>query len=106
MKKLPDKTPIPLSKQFPGATVEALEVLREMVQVHPQKRLTVDQALKHTFFATLHDPNDEATSSRPFDFSFENEKLHRVRLQQLIWEEIMDFRQCPLAPLRREGSTP
>jgi len=106
MKKLPNKTPVHLSLQFPGAPMEALDVMRKMLEIHPEKRITVDDALKHTFFESLHNPADEPVSSRPFDFSFENEKLHRVRLQQLIWEEVGYFRpSClPVAPRRSEVS--
>lgn len=84
--------------------MEALDAMRKMLEIHPEKRISVDDALKHTFFESLHNPADEPVSSRPFDFSFENEKLHRVRLQQLIWEEVGDFRpSClPVAPRRSE----
>jgi mitogen-activated protein kinase 1/3 len=104
MKKLPNKTPVHLSLQFPGAPLDALDVLRKMLEIHPQKRINVNLALKHPFFQQLHNPADEPVSSRPFDFSFENEKLHRVRLQELIWEEVGSFRpSClPVAPRRGE----
>jgi serine/threonine protein kinase len=104
MRKLPNKVPVHFSLQFPGAPLEALDVMRKMLEIHPAKRLTVDDALRHPFFAPLHNPNDEPVSSRPFDFSFENEKLHRLRLQELIWEECGRFRpSClPVAP-RSDG---
>jgi len=104
MKKLPNKTPVHLSLQFPGTPLDALDVMRKMLEIHPDKRISVDEALKHTFFESLHNPADEPASSRPFDFSFENEKLHRLRLQELIWEEVGHFRpSClPVAPRRSE----
>lgn len=102
MKKLPNKSPVHLSLQFPDTPVEALDVMRKMLEIHPNKRLTIDHALQHPFFEALHNPADEPVSSRPFDFSFENEKLHRVRLQELIWEEVGDFRPfaLPVAPIK------
>lgn len=104
MKKLPNKPPVHLSLQFPGTSLDALDVLRKMLEIHPQKRINIDTALKHPFFEQLHNPSDEPVSSRPFDFSFENEKLHRVRLQELIWKEVGSFRpSClPVAPRRSE----
>jgi mitogen-activated protein kinase 1/3 len=94
--------------QFPGAPIDALDAMRKMLEVHPRKRATVNESLLHNFFSTLHNPDDEPVSSRPFDFSFENEKLHRLRLQELIWKEVGDFRpSClPVAPRRASNEKP
>jgi len=107
MRKLPNKAPVPLSEQFPDTPPDALDVLRKMLEIHPSKRITVEEALSHPFFAQLHSPEDEPVSESPFDFSFENEKLHRRRLQELIWEEIGDFRpSClPVVPIRPGGGS-
>jgi mitogen-activated protein kinase 1/3 len=80
--------------------------MRKMMDIRPDKRALIDDCLKHPFFAPLHNPTDEPVSSRPFDFSFENEKLHRARLQELIWEECGMFRpSClPVAPRRDAAS--
>ena len=102
MKKLPEKTPQPFSSQFPGTPPEALNLMRKMLEIHPHKRVTVESSLEHPFFSTLHNADEEVVSSQPFDFSFENEKLHRLRLQELIWREAADFRPTclPVAPAR------
>lgn len=105
MRKLPNKVPVHFSLQFPGTPLEALDVLRKMLEIHPGKRMTVDEALRHPFFAPLHNPNEEPVSDRPFDFSFENEKLHRVRLQELIWEECGKFRPSCLPVAPRKGDS-
>lgn len=100
MRKLPNKAPTPLHQQLPAATAVSLDSMRQMLQIHPKRRATVEQALQHTFFKTLHNPKEEPVSSRPFDFSFEREKLRRLRLQELIWREVGDFRPgcMPVAP--------
>jgi mitogen-activated protein kinase 1/3 len=107
MRKLPNKPPLHFSLQFPNTPLEALDVLRKMLEVHPHNRITVDDALRHPFFEPLHNPDDEPVASSAFDFSFENEKLHRLRLQELIWEECGDFRpSClPVAPPRPPDSS-
>ena len=103
MRKLPEKARAPFSVQFPHATIDARDCLAKMLQVHPRKRCTVGEALAHPFFSQLHDPADEPISSIPFDFSFEDEMLHRLRLQELIWKEVADFRpSClPVAKPRK-----
>lgn len=106
MKKLPNTTPVHLSLQFPGAPLDALDCMRKMLEIHPRKRITVEESIKHPFFEQLHNPADEPISSRPFDYSFEDQKLHRIRLQELIWQEVADFRpSClPVAPRRNESN--
>ncbi|GAX10790.1 mitogen-activated protein kinase 1/3 [Fistulifera solaris] len=102
MKKLPDKAPQPFSSQFSAAPPDALNIMRKMLEIHPQKRVSVAESLEHPFFSSLHNADEEVVSKLPFDFSFENEKLHRLRLQELIWKEAADFRpSClPVAPAR------
>lgn len=105
MRKLNCNKPTPLSKRFPNANAEGLDLLNKMLQIHPRKRIDVVGALEHPFFSSLHNPNDEPTAHAHFDFSFEDEKLNRVRLQELIWKEISDFRpSCLPIPPRNDGS--
>jgi len=103
MRKLPDKAHPSLRRQLPNTPPEALDLLSKMLQIHPRKRITVEEALEHPFMGPLHSPDDEPVAETPFDFSFEDEKLHRVRLQELIWEEVGDFRpHCLPVPPRKD----
>jgi len=103
MRKLPEKPRILLNQQFPGTPSNAIDLLSKMLTIHPAKRITIDEALSHPFLSSLHSPEDEPVCESNFDFSFENEKLHRVRLQELIWQEVGDFRQSSLPVPRRKG---
>lgn len=104
MRKLPNKQPTPLTQQFPNTPVDALELMRNMLEIHPSKRITVGEALAHPFLSQLHSPEDEPAAEHMFDFTFEKEKLNRARLQELIWQECGHFRpSClPVAPRRDE----
>lgn len=103
LRKLPNKPPIPLQKQFPRAPSVAIDLLSRMLEIHPRKRINVTEALSHPFFDSLHNPDDEPVAHAPFDFSFENEPLHRVRIQELIWQEVGSFRPSCLPVPRRVG---
>jgi len=105
LRRLPNKVPISLRRQFPGVSPEAIDLLQKMLKIHPGKRITCSEALMHPFFAPYHNPNDEPVHDAPFDFSFENEKLRRPRLQELIWEEVASFRPTclPIPKKQRDG---
>ena len=92
MRKLSNKIPVPLKRQFPKAPTSAIDLMSRMLQIHPKKRITVEDALAHPFLDSLHCEEEEPVAHSTFDFSFENEKLHRLRLQELIWEEVGEFR--------------
>jgi len=100
MRKLPEKTSPSLSRLFPRQGSSSIDLMKRLLQIHPRKRITVEQTLAHPFFAHLHSPKDEPVAENCFDFSFEEEKLDRTRLKELIWNEISHFRpSClPIAP--------
>lgn len=104
LRKLPDTPPASFPRQFPGTPRAALDLLNKMLQIHPRKRISVEDALSHPFFAQLHSPQDEPVSKKTFDFSFEKEKLTRLRLKELIWGEVGQFRpSCLPVPPRRDS---
>ena len=103
MRKLPNKTPTPMKAQFPSAPPDALDLMMRLLQIHPRRRINVEDALSHTFLSQLHNQDDEPVAQEKFDYSFENEKLHRLRLQELIWREAGYLRPSCL-PVARSRS--
>ena len=91
-----------MSSLFPRTPKDAQDSLHRMLQIHPKKRATCEEALAHPFFSQLHSESDEPVAESKFDFSFEKEKLKRLRLKELIWEEVGGFRPgcLPVAPRR------
>lgn len=69
----------------------AIDLLKQMLHYDPEKRITIDQALKHEFIGDLHYEPDEPTTSSvsAFDFDFEMYDLSTDDLKSLIYEEIM-----------------
>ena len=56
---------------FCGADVTALNLLKSMLEFDPTKRITVDQALRHSFLADFHTPGMELSVDRPLDAEVE-----------------------------------
>lgn len=93
MNSLPNKAPTPFPEMFHAHRNEAdaLDLLKQMLEIHPKKRITIEKALEHPFLESLHSPDDEPTNDTPFSFEFEHEELTRERVQELIWEEIREY---------------
>lgn len=105
MLSLPPNNPIPFGELFPSYKNEknALNLLKEMLEIHPKKRITIEKALEHPFLASLHNVEDEPVHESSFRFEFENEQLSRERIQELIWKEIREFH--PDIPLNYPSSS-
>lgn len=93
MLSLPNKPAVPMSELFPAYKNErdALDLLRKMLEIHPVRRISVEEALEHSYLASLHNPADEPVADFHFSFDFEHEDLPRERVQELIWEEIRGY---------------
>jgi serine/threonine protein kinase len=77
---------------FPTAHPLALDLLDSMLHFNPKKRITVDQALKHAYFKTLHRDSAIQDAKSQFDFAWEKQELDEEKIQSLIWDEIGTFR--------------
>ncbi|ETV93114.1 CMGC/MAPK protein kinase [Aphanomyces invadans] len=81
----------PLAALFPDISPDAMNLLERMLVLDPHKRIQVDDALAHPYFASIRTVGDETVAAAPFDFEFESEELTKRRLQQLIWDEMRHF---------------
>lgn len=75
---------------FPKAKEDALDLLDKMLKFDPDKRITVEQALKHKYFNDLPAITDEKPEPvSKFDFEFEDEELSAEDLRLYLLQEIM-----------------
>ena len=81
MSRLPDTPKRGLQSYFPKATPDAISLLSQMLQIHPNRRVDVEAALAHPYLAQLHNEADEPVAGFDFDFSFEDEELDSLRLR-------------------------
>mmetsp|Transcript_3029 Transcript_3029/g.4626 ORF Transcript_3029/g.4626 Transcript_3029/m.4626 type:complete len:417 (-) Transcript_3029:254-1504(-) len=108
---LPVKKPQPMTEMFPDhkGEKEAHDLLRKMLEFHPHRRISIEDALAHPFMSSLHNPDDEPIADFTFDFAFEDDDLSRERVQALIWDEIRELHPdipetCPSATPRKKTS--
>jgi mitogen-activated protein kinase 1/3 len=93
MNTLPNKPPVPFNELFPNykRDIDALNLLRSMLEINPKKRISIEDALAHPFLESLHNIEDEPLYKDSFTFEFEQQDLTKEQVQQLIWEEIREF---------------
>ena len=62
-----------LEELFANHNPLALDLLKQMLVISPERRITVAEALEHPFFAEFHDVDDEPVADPliPYDFDFE-----------------------------------
>eukprot|EP00457_Paulinella_chromatophora_P006485 gb/GEZN01006503.1/.p1 GENE.gb/GEZN01006503.1/~~gb/GEZN01006503.1/.p1 ORF type:complete len:437 (+),score=61.39 gb/GEZN01006503.1/:47-1357(+) len=89
---LKPRAPKPFAKIYTNATKVAVDLMEKMLQFNPEKRCTVDQALAHPYFKSLHNPKKEIECKDVFDFTFEKQKMDQESLRAFMWDESFHFR--------------
>jgi len=96
MKRLKRRERKDFATHFTSASPEAIDLLEKMLVFDPAKRITVDEALRHPFFAKFYEEEFVNSTStyvgRPFDSSFENQVGTKEDLQSAMFQEILHFR--------------
>jgi serine/threonine protein kinase len=86
--------PKPLESYFPADTAPAaVDLLRRMLIFNPEQRITVDEALEHSYLAELHGQMDEPQCDKLFDFEYErvfgSGDIPREELQKVIAQKLL-----------------
>jgi serine/threonine protein kinase len=63
---------------FPDSSPYAIDLLEKLFRFDPDKRITVEEALKHEYLSGLHIESDEPTRDliNPAEFEFEKYRLN------------------------------
>lgn len=92
IRRLKKKTKIPWKQKFPHVNPLALELLDQLLQFNPHKRISVDEALCHPYLEQLQMAETETECKDTFDFTFEDSLKSKKDIQDHMWEEIFHFR--------------
>lgn len=79
---------------FMDVNEQAVDLLKKMLIYDPETRISIEDALSHPYMSELHYPDDEPTTTPvgPFDFDFELFDLSVDDYRDLIYEEIMLYK--------------
>mmetsp|Transcript_12070 Transcript_12070/g.15656 ORF Transcript_12070/g.15656 Transcript_12070/m.15656 type:complete len:427 (-) Transcript_12070:56-1336(-) len=100
------KPPQDFKRTYPNADPAAIDLLQRMLTFNPAKRITVQDALKHPYLASLSNEADEPICEKRFEFEYEKETLSKEMLQELMWQEMAKYHPHSMEELRqkqREG---
>ena len=82
-----------LKTKFPGSSDDSLDLLDKMLKFNPNKRITVNQALNHQFFADIKDPKKEVEADFNLEFEFEkDDNLTMEKLRTLFIQVINSYK--------------
>ncbi|KDP40891.1 hypothetical protein JCGZ_24890 [Jatropha curcas] len=79
----------------PNMSEDALHLLERMLVYDPNERITVNEALKHSYLAHYHDVKNEPDYPSLFYFDFDESSLSEVEIMELIWVESEQFNPYP-----------
>ena len=96
-------------QRIPHATDDAIDLLKQLLAFNPEKRLTVEEAINHPYFANLRKLDNPPKCPQTFDWSWEakmqreSEKYKnpwhdRQMICKLIYNESLTFHPDVVAP--------
>lgn len=93
LRRLPKKDPVPLDKLYPNdkCHADALDLLGKMLKLDPKERISVGEALAHSYLKEYHCIDDEPLCFPPFEFDFEDLPFTKDDLKARILKEIEQF---------------
>ncbi|KAH1552137.1 hypothetical protein KXV92_008674 [Aspergillus fumigatus] len=109
VKSLPSREPRDLSTVVPKDTdFDAIDLLKKMLVIDPDTRISAQDALRHPYLAPYHDPTDEPVASGPFDWSFDSADFPKETWKIMIYSEVLDYLNVdnPADPAPFDPSTP
>nr|XP_020474859.1 mitogen-activated protein kinase 11-like isoform X1 [Monopterus albus] len=80
-----------LEKIFRGANPLAVDLLKHMLVLDCDGRISASEALSHPYFSQYHDPDDEPEAP-PYDQTLESKDQTLEEWKELVFEEVNSFK--------------
>jgi len=100
---------VDLAAVFPASDEDCLDFLRQCLELNPNKRLTVEQALEHPYLANATLPASDEEYNRVHEemfFEFEDINLSEMELRCLLVNEVVKVQEEKQLYVQPESSLP
>lgn len=90
----PPTEPVNFHDLFPNCSADGIHLLKGLLQLDPLQRLTVEEALKHSYIQAFNDPHEESLLPPPsLSSQYDFEKINDdVELKNMVISEIESFK--------------
>jgi len=90
LESLPRTQPTRLQEMFPHASEDALDLLRQLLQFNPHKRITTEGALNHPYVAAFHNEEEEITCDKVIKISIDDDHKYSIsEYRNVLYQEIV-----------------
>jgi len=98
-----------LKSVVPGASPDALDLMNKLLQFNPDKRLTLEEALKHKYLEAFHKEDEEIVCDRKISIPLDDNKKYKMdQYRQKLYDEILkrkiEIRKKILESIKKKDS--
>lgn len=81
------KPRLSMQQLFSHASPELCDLLDRMLVFNPNRRITIDQALRHPYLQPLYSLDEEVIQTTRFSFQYDDGNFSKEQLKQALWNE-------------------
>jgi mitogen-activated protein kinase 15 len=80
-----------LQSMFPTAPADALDLLGKLLVFNPDRRLSIEDAIRHPYLSQFHNPADEPTLNAPIHISIDDNKRYKIsEYRKYLYRKIVE----------------
>lgn len=100
----PPRTAIDLRKKFPGASADAIDLLKSMLTFNPRRRLSVKEALQHSFLSEVRQKLGNSSKLELIRLPFDDWKdMSEAELRYAFLKEAQRFHPTLVIPSKLQS---
>ncbi|PHJ24641.1 cmgc mapk family [Cystoisospora suis] len=94
MESLPAGKVKSMREAFPNASPEALDLLRQLLQFNPNKRISAEKALEHPYVRQFHNPDDEPVCGKVVSIPIDDNTKYSIDdYREKVYTEVIRKRK-------------